>query len=262
MIEMSTKPHSLRFCPVCRSALRIIHVDDVAIDFCPQCRGSWFEMNELQAVYERRESLSSLLTPALPNLVRDPVLCTQCGNHSSRPAKVCSRCKAPLDFLCPHCQKPLETTNRNGLIVDCCRECKGVWLDGGELRVLFEHYSKSVQNRNHTTGDGAVVAGAAAADLALDMFIWAPDLYIAATAQVLTHLPELASKGIEIAGDMPEIAGKAAEGLITAAGSASELATGAISGAIEVAGNMGSAASEAAASFIEVILDLVAGIFD
>ena len=257
---MSTKPPGSRNCPVCKSGLRAIQVGDATIDFCPHCRGSWFDTNELHGVYEHRDSLSALLLPALPNLQRDPVLCKQCGTYSSRAGRACSKCKARLRFSCPGCDKPLEEGNRSGLVLDYCNYCKGVWLDGGELKILFEQYSKAVQKR--TSAGEVAVAGAAAADMALDMFIWAPDLYIAATAQVLTHLPELASKGIELAGDMPEIAGKAAEGLITVAGSASELATTAISGAIEVAGSVGSVASETAASFIEVILDLVSGIFD
>ncbi len=260
MTGMSTRALLVRNCPVCKSGLRAITVDDATIDFCPHCRGSWFDMNELQGAYEHKESVSELLLPAVPHLVRDPVLCKACGTHSLRHGRVCTKCKAPLQFLCPGCAKPLELTNRGGLNVDCCRQCKGVWLDGGELTMLFEHYSKTVQNR--TGGGDAAVAGASAANLALDMFIWAPDLYIAATAQVLTHLPDLASKGLELAGDMPEIAGKAAEGLMHAAGSAGDLATTAISGAIEVAGSVGGAASEAAASFIEVILDLISGIFD
>jgi hypothetical protein len=142
-------------------------------------------------------------------------------------------------------------------MVDCCHDCKGVWLDGGELRQLFEHYAKTSENRAIATATGA-----AAADYALDMFIWAPDLYIAATAQVLTHLPELGSKALDLAGDVPQIAGKAAEGVIHAAGAASELAGDAISGAVQVAGSVGSVASEAAASFLEMIVDLVSGIFD
>jgi Zn-finger nucleic acid-binding protein len=261
---MSTKTIDIRNCPVCKTGLRAISVDEVTIDFCPNCRGSWFELDELQGVYERREFVAELLLPGLPHLQRDPVLCRYCGHYTSRLERVCTKCKVPLEFLCPGCGKQLEEADRQGLSIDCCRECKGVWLDGGELTLLFEHYSKAVhkQKAGGGSGDVAVAGAATAADLALDMFIWAPDLYIAATAQVLTHLPELASKGLDIAGDMPEIAGKAAEGLIQAAGSASDLTASAISGAIEAAGSIGGAASEAAASFIEVIFDLISGIFD
>ncbi|MCI0412423.1 zf-TFIIB domain-containing protein [bacterium] len=255
---MSTNVVVMRRCPVCKSDLRNLSVGKgVAIDFCPRCRGSWFDADELHRVYQDRNAASALLLPPLPNLKRDPVLCKQCETYHSRSEKYCPECKSPLPFLCPGCQKPLQSSHREGISLDCCHDCKGVWLDGGELTALFKYYSANIQNRA-TTSD----AGVAAASVALDMFIWAPELYIAATAQVLTHLPELASKGLEIAGDMPEIAGKAAEGVIHVAGSASDLATGAISGAIQVAGSVGEASSDVASSFVELILDLISGIFD
>lgn len=257
MTETSTRETGLRQCPVCKSALRPLTLENVTIDFCARCRGSWFDLHELQHVYDQKHSASALLMPALPELRRDPVLCTHCGTQNSRFDKFCNKCRTPLSFLCPRCGKILVATERHGLNVDCCNDCKGVWLDGGELTQLFEHYSKTVQNRGSVSE-----AATASAGMALDMFIWAPDLYIAATAQVLTHLPELASRGLDLAGDIPQIAGKAAEGVMHAAGSASELAGQAISGAIEVAGSAGSAATEAASSFLEMILDLVSGIFD
>jgi Zn-finger nucleic acid-binding protein len=235
-------------------------VEDAVIDFCSRCRGSWFDLHELQSVYEQRESAAALLLPALPHLKRDPLLCGNCGKQGSRLDTTCRSCKSPFLFLCPSCAKPLEIKIRGGVGIDSCQQCKGVWLDGGELTVLFESYSKAIQSRN-TSGD-AVAGAAAAADLALDMFIWAPDLYIAATAQVLTHLPELASKGLEIAGDLPEIAVGAADGLIKAAGSASDVAATAISGSIEVAGNIAEAATDTAASFMQAILSLITDIFD
>ena len=260
MIEMSTNTTVLiRTCPVCKNALRSLTVGKgVVIDFCPNCRGSWFDADELHQVYQDRNAASALLLPPLPNLKRDPVLCKQCETYHSRSEKYCPECKSPLPFLCPICRKPLQLSHRQGISLDCCHDCKGVWLDGGELTALFNYYSKNIQTRH----GGVEPTVAAASSVALDMFIWAPELYIAATAQVLTHLPELASEGLEIAGDMPQIATKAAEGMVHVAGSASDLATGAISGAIQVAGNVGVAASEVASSFIELILDLISGVFD
>ncbi len=255
---MSTENTVIKICPVCKSGLRNLSVGKgVVIDFCPHCRGSWFDADELQRVYQDRNAASAFMLPPLPNLKRDPVLCKKCETYHSRSEKYCPECKSPLPFLCPGCRKPLQASHREGLSLDCCHDCKGVWLDGGELTALFKYYSKNIQNRSTTS-----VAGVAAADIALDMFIWAPELYIAATAQVLTHLPELASKGLELAGDMPEIAGKTVEGVIHVAGSATDLASGAITGAIQIAGSVGGAASEAASSFIELILDLISGVFD
>lgn len=39
---------------------------------------------------------------------------------------------------CPHCQETLHMTHREGIEIDYCPECRGVWLDRGELDKLIE----------------------------------------------------------------------------------------------------------------------------
>ncbi len=41
-------------------------------------------------------------------------------------------------MLCPNCRakRLAERNGKNGLVVDYCRACKGIWLDGGELYLL------------------------------------------------------------------------------------------------------------------------------
>ena len=40
---------------------------------------------------------------------------------------------------CPHCpDKTLSMTERQGIEIDYCPECRGVWLDRGELDKLLE----------------------------------------------------------------------------------------------------------------------------
>lgn len=34
---------------------------------------------------------------------------------------------------CPVCQVPLQITDRQGVEIDYCPQCRGVWLDRGEL---------------------------------------------------------------------------------------------------------------------------------
>lgn len=36
-------------------------------------------------------------------------------------------------MTCPHCQETLVLINRQGVDIDYCPACKGVWLDRGEL---------------------------------------------------------------------------------------------------------------------------------
>lgn len=42
---------------------------------------------------------------------------------------------------CPVCNEPLLITNRQGVEIDHCPKCKGVWLDRGELDKIIERSS-------------------------------------------------------------------------------------------------------------------------
>ena len=39
---------------------------------------------------------------------------------------------------CPACDVPLAMTDRQGIEIDYCPQCRGVWLDRGELDKIIE----------------------------------------------------------------------------------------------------------------------------
>ena len=39
---------------------------------------------------------------------------------------------------CPHCNVALAMTERSGVEIDYCPQCRGVWLDRGELDKIIE----------------------------------------------------------------------------------------------------------------------------
>ena len=39
---------------------------------------------------------------------------------------------------CPVCQVPLTMSDRQGIEIDYCPQCRGVWLDRGELDKIIE----------------------------------------------------------------------------------------------------------------------------
>lgn len=41
-------------------------------------------------------------------------------------------------FICPSCNAGMQEVNRNGVHLDVCVQCRGVWLDRGELEKLLE----------------------------------------------------------------------------------------------------------------------------
>jgi Zn-dependent protease with chaperone function/Zn-finger nucleic acid-binding protein len=48
---------------------------------------------------------------------------------------------------CPHCRKPTlaETLTKSGVLVDVCKQCRGVWLDRGEV-FLFSRRPRALEN--------------------------------------------------------------------------------------------------------------------
>jgi uncharacterized protein len=41
-------------------------------------------------------------------------------------------------LLCPACRVPLMMSERSGVEIDYCPQCRGVWLDRGELDKILE----------------------------------------------------------------------------------------------------------------------------
>lgn len=57
---------------------------------------------------------------------------------------------------CPSCNETLVMSERQGVEIDYCPSCRGVWLDRGELDKIIErsateqnNYSSSKQSQNH-----------------------------------------------------------------------------------------------------------------
>jgi len=42
------------------------------------------------------------------------------------------------NIQCPVCQETLNSSDRQGIEIDVCPRCRGVWLDRGELDKLLE----------------------------------------------------------------------------------------------------------------------------
>ena len=48
---------------------------------------------------------------------------------------------------CPNCNVALVMADRNGIEIDYCPDCRGIWLDRGELDKIIE---RSMQNTPNT----------------------------------------------------------------------------------------------------------------
>lgn len=49
---------------------------------------------------------------------------------------------------CPNCNVSLVMAERSGIEIDYCPECRGVWLDRGELDKIIERSSQTQSENN------------------------------------------------------------------------------------------------------------------
>lgn len=54
---------------------------------------------------------------------------------------------------CPRCNASLKISEHDGVMVDVCQECKGVWLDRGELEKIVQ-LANSASFYNYEVPDG------------------------------------------------------------------------------------------------------------
>ena len=119
---------SRRICPRCLIKLKTIDLKlngTFLIDRCDQCMGLFFDPGELEALLEATVTNTFFIDRARLN------------NINMREQ---TKQRSITYIKCPICSKVMNRVNfgvKSGVIVDRCRE-HGVWLDGGELRSLFE----------------------------------------------------------------------------------------------------------------------------
>lgn len=60
-----------------------------------------------------------------------------------------------MTLTCPKCAAPMRAYERNGITVDQCTECRGIFLDRGELEHLIDgeddFYQAPQQNRSQSS---------------------------------------------------------------------------------------------------------------
>lgn len=47
-------------------------------------------------------------------------------------------------MFCPKCQIEMLQANKEGVIIDVCQQCRGVWLDHGELEKIMSQSKQAM----------------------------------------------------------------------------------------------------------------------
>lgn len=106
-------------CPACHSELVVVEREGVELDWCPFCRGFWFDAGELEAV---EATLGVRLGPL--------------EGEKTRGRRPCPRCDQSMDVVALPGAPPLS--------VDSCPQGHGLWFDAGELATLSQRGGRTL----------------------------------------------------------------------------------------------------------------------
>lgn len=112
-------------CPVCKTAMITLELDEVEVDYCLDCRGIWLDAGELELLLEEATEAEKLL-----------------GSLTPEP-----KSKEKL-HKCPICLKKMCKISVGGkVLIDKCTKGDGLWFDGGELSEVTEMASLDKEHR-------------------------------------------------------------------------------------------------------------------
>ncbi len=108
-------------CPCCDKPMIVVELDQIEIDHCIKCRGSWLDAGELELLLDDASNRDELLSKAIKgaDIAEDP-------------------------RRCPICNKKMQKItysleNRKDIVLDKCAANDGLWFDRGELTDILQH---------------------------------------------------------------------------------------------------------------------------
>lgn len=107
-------------CPVCRkSAMIVLELDEVEVDYCTECRGIWLDAGELELLLGDESRAEGLL-------------------KSFQEAKTDEK-----KLKCPICLRKMDKVHVGELggkqeLIDRCGRNHGLWFDRGELQNILK----------------------------------------------------------------------------------------------------------------------------
>jgi Zn-finger nucleic acid-binding protein len=90
---------------------------DLEIDRCPSCDGIWLDQSEMQ-------KLEAIVEPVFLEIRRIP------ANIDQLVGLYCPRCEGKV------LMEKADHERDEKVVVDYCPNCRGAWLDKGELRAI------------------------------------------------------------------------------------------------------------------------------
>jgi Zn-finger nucleic acid-binding protein len=202
---------------------------ELVLDHCARCGGVWFGHGEVQLL--RKVDPQTVWASIVRREGVHRMQCHNCQSHIERNRKSCAACGWNVSLDCPACDRPMQHAFHDGINLDVCRSCKGVWFDHDELELIWKLQVNALVAKRKSALNDAGMGSLVVLD-------------------ALTYDPFLAYYGIQVAGH--------------AIGGAVQALThipGALANVPEAAGGLAEAAGEIASSVFETIAEIIGGLF-
>ena len=105
-------------CPVCEKPMIVLELDQIEIDHCVACRGTWLDAGELELLFDGAEDSGNLLTSVEE---------TAAAKEEKRQCPLCGKKMLKVSYSCG---------GEERVVVDRCKKNDGLWFDEGELMDL------------------------------------------------------------------------------------------------------------------------------
>lgn len=121
-------------CPKDHSPMIVVEHERIALDYCPECRGVWFDRGELELLME-------LICG------READDCTY--ELLTRPEATTSESRR----RCPICNREMRKEHigqQPAVVIDACGRGDGLWFDGGELHQVLSQFQTAGEGSRDT----------------------------------------------------------------------------------------------------------------
>ena len=105
-------------CPVCREPMVVLELNNVEIDYCLECKGTWLDSEELELLLEGAKGKDQLLGSLTLN--------QECA-EAPKPCPICSK----------KMNKVLYGNDLEKVLLDKCKVEHGLWFDAEELEKVL-----------------------------------------------------------------------------------------------------------------------------
>ena len=199
-------------CPVCigtvMQKLAPVPGQPLVLDACKRCGGGWFDAGEVAALRRARPDALWAKIALQPDAFR--MKCHRCQAAFERNKPNCPACGWENVLSCPACRNRLTSVERDGLRLDACQRCRGVWFDNTELASIWNSAVTALAGRT----------GRVPATRNADNFLFDIVLFSALTDPYVTvlgaHAVGQGAGGVaEVAGGAIEATGEAASSVFS-----------------------------------------------